>query len=311
MALTRFVKCLGIGANKTYSSVHLANHQHYIPLDPASPTIPVHMPHWMDLLPNYQPIAVGKILPVKNRLNVQYISDVHVDINKLPKIIPYADILAVCGDVGNPKNKNFENFFRDVSEKFETVIFVPGYDDYNCGPLYMETKVNDHKPIILDIVNKFNNVVFLDNSKFSLKNGTIVLGSTLWTHPIVENTDNYNKHINHEITNHIKNHSRDIAWLKNNLKIHNDDDVLVLTHVPPTLKLIKPIHLTKGKFFTNWFFSDLEDIIKSPVVAWLSGHVHNVIEKKINGVVCGVNAYGYPKLYRNESSHIITKIVTV
>ena len=269
--------------------------------------IPVPVPCWIQWLPTVDTRgreAIVDFLLLKSSIDVQYLSDVHIDTNDIPKIIQHSNILALCGDIGNPNHKNFEKFFRSVSEQFETVLFVPGNHDYDCGPLYEEAKVNINKPIMLDIINKFNNVILLDNSKCVLKNGTIVLGSTMWPSPILRHQSDYN---DIKIIVHTKKYLEDIAWIQNNLEYHKKDDVLVLTHVPPTQKLIETKYLSKGIFVTSWFVNHFDHIIGPPVVAWLSGHTHSVIQQKINGVICGVNAHGYS----NKSGYAVTKIVSV
>jgi predicted phosphohydrolase len=274
--------------------------------DPKNSPVPSYVPCWIQRLPTIDIYegAIADSLPLKSSVDVQYLSDVHIDTNDIPKITRCANILALCGDIGNPNHKNFEKFLRGVSEQFETVLFVPGNHDYDCGSLYEEMKVNANKPIMIDIVNKFNNIILLDNSKCVLKNGTIVLGSTMWPSPILRYQSDYN---DTKIIVHTKKYLEDSTWIQNNLKYHENDNVLVLTHVPPTQKLIEPKYLSKGVFVTSWFANNFDHIIGSPVVAWLSGHTHSIIQQKINGVVCGINAYGYS----NKSDHAVTRVVSV
>jgi len=224
---------------------------------------------------------------VRQPVRLQYISDLHVDVNKkIPQIKPVCDHLAICGDIGKPDHPHFSQLINQTSKLFKNVYLVAGNHDYDCGPQFERQKVIYYKPLIKDICKSFTNVHFLDRSIHQLNSDTIVAGTTLWSHPHHQQEDNYMEHIFE--------HTADVEWIKNLIKdTHNNHKIIMLTHFVPTFKLIEEKYQKKGLKSTSWFATDLEDLIKEPIIAWLCGHSHSIIDLKVNNIYCGINAIGY------------------
>jgi len=229
--------------------------------------------------------------------SLQYISDIHVDafgINKIPHVNPKSENLAICGDIGNPKNKNVEMFLNQMSDQFKNVFIVPGNHDYNCSPIYNKKKVNEYKPYLYDVCSKFNNIVLLDNGIYELSDTILLAGTTLWSNPFLTSS-RYN--------NHVDKHLTDIEWLKQIIFRNKNKNIIVLTHYVPTFKLIEQKFHNRN---SDFFATDLEYMIKPPIIGWLCGHTHSSLECYVNGIYCGVNAYGYN--YENTNGIIPTKV---
>ena len=226
------------------------------------------------------------------KIKLQYISDLHVDVNiKVPPINKRGDYLAICGDVGTPRHISFKKFFDEYSKKYDKIFFVAGNHDYDCSPLFNKNKVIENKKIINDIFSNYNNVYFLDNNIHNINDDVIIAGTTLWTHPVT------NKHY----PDHIERHINDVCWLNNVCQNNLNKKIIVLSHYVPTFKLIDKYYMERGIYKTSWFATNLEHMIKPPIVAWLCGHTHSVTEKNINGIYCGVNAVGHnAKFVRNK-----------
>ena len=279
--------------------------------------IPVNLPRkkvYEDILQDIESLLkLPKQLPALNLMpqstRIQYVSDLHVDVNKtIPKIEPVAETLAICGDIGNPTHQNFDSYLRYVSPLFDNIFFVPGNHDYDCGPIYDEDKVDQHSGLLEDICSKYANVVLLNNSTCLLKNNLLLAGCTLWSNVILKPNNTLNPE---KYEKHLKKHLRDVMWINNICRTHYDKKIIMLTHFVPSFKLIEQKYLEKGIHKTSAFASNLDHLINDPVVAWLCGHSHSELHKYINGVYCGINAHGYSLEHTHSKDLTKTMFVEV
>lgn len=237
---------------------------------------------------------------------LQYLSDVHLEIkNKIPKINKVGDYLALLGDIGNPYNKNYKNFISQAADKFEKVFVISGNHEYWNNINMKNTDCQIDK-----VCMNFPNVYFLNNTFFHDKD-FIFFGATLWSE--IKNFQTkkeigdrwkiiYDKEL---ITDHNINsiHFRTRKYIKN---IPDNKKVIILTHHLPSYSMITPQYQgEKYKPVHDRFASDLDDLIKPPMVAWLCGHSHCQYDTYINNVYCGINSVGY------KDNHIPNRVVTL
>ena len=236
------------------------------------------------------------------KLRLQYLSDVHVDtrsVNQLPRIQPISEYLLLAGDIGKPTHPHFKIFFQDLSKQFKKIFYVPGNHDFDCRSLYDQDKVAFYEPLIIDICKQFPNIHYLNRSTYALDSNCLIVGATLWSLPLIPNLE-YSSYAD-KYLDHINKHSQDVMWMEQMLKQYSDKQIIALTHFVPTFQLIEPKYRQKGLESTSWYATNLEHLIQKPVSAWLCGHSHSILQTRINGVYCGINAYGYPN-EANESN---------
>lgn len=254
-------------------------------------------------------------LNTQPKTKFQYISDIHVDSRfcaiTIPNIKKKCETLLIAGDVGNPFHENFYIFMKKMANKFSKVIFVAGNHEYDSGCLFDKYKYDIHKEQLNKIFKQLPNVFFLDNDIHTIDSNIIIAGTTLWSNPMLHNQTN-SKHFNnkHNLTidkyeTHIKKHFECVNFIKQTCKEFNDKQIIMLSHYVPTFKLIENKYLVKGQP-NGWFATDLEHLIKKPIDAWICGHSHSVITKRINKVYCGLNAHGYNK---ENKSNMITNMM--
>lgn len=241
---------------------------------------------------------------IKPKITIQYISDLHVDTQKfIPSLKPLSKYLAICGDLGNPSHAFFNEFLKQQSNKFEKVFFVPGNHDFDLGPMYSKKNVEKYEPIVKNICSSFKNVYYLNKNAHKLDDNTFVAGCTLWSKPILECSTEYNTKVSNYLNNIIE-HNSHVDWITQTIH-HNKNNkmrVLMLTHFVPTFKLIEMKYKVRGIQSTSWFATDLDHLIKNPIVAWICGHTHSVTQCDVNGIPCMVNAYGYPNEKRAQDT---------
>ena len=223
---------------------------------------------------------------------LQYVSDLHVDrfsIGILPKLNIQSNNILICGDLGSPKHQNFSLFCNYLKNEFDKVFFVPGNHEYDTSSCFCPKKVQEYKPYLLEILDKYN-INNLDCRHYNLDKNTIIGGCTLWSNPM------NNMNVSHErFTQHKTLHNLEVNWIKDLIKNNSNKQIIIGTHFCPSPKLIET------KFYKNnqpsdWFHTNLEQIMVKPVIGWFAGHSHSNMKLKINNIVCGINAYHKDKI---------------
>jgi UDP-2,3-diacylglucosamine pyrophosphatase LpxH len=220
---------------------------------------------------------------------LRYVSDIHIDKKNRHTNIDTlkSDKLVVVGDLGNPLHNSFYPYLEKLAKGCDKLYFVPGNHEYDIGPQYNKNQVKLFKPMITQMCKSISNVVLLDNEIVHLDNSTILAGTTLWSNPVL--FDNILPK-NNEYSDHIEEHKRCVEWIKKICIEYKDTQIIMASHFIPTFKLIEPKYMKLGLHRTSWFASNLEDLIRKPIIGWISGHSHSIIECEVNGIKCGINA---------------------
>lgn len=227
--------------------------------------------------------------------SLQYLSDLHIDrfpIGKFFSIKAQSPNILICGDIGNPKHKNYSLFLEYLKYNFDKTYIVPGNHEYNTSSCFSQKQYDIHKPYLDELYYKYG-INRLDCNYYNLSNDTIIAGSTLWSHPDYDNSRRmrYSTYLTH-----INKHKEEKEWIINLINKFNNKKIIMATHFPPTSKLIENKFYDK---YTNqpskWFYTDLDNLIDYPIIAWICGHTHSICEKKINNVICSVNVDINPK----------------
>jgi Icc-related predicted phosphoesterase len=88
----------------------------------------------------------------------------------------------------------------------------------------------------------------------------------------------------------LERHRESVAWLRGELS--NDVPTVVVTHHAPTEVTSDPRF--RSSISNAAYHSRLDELIRSPVLAWIHGHTHHSIREHVNGVPVCVNTFGYP-----------------
>jgi predicted MPP superfamily phosphohydrolase len=146
---------------------------------------------------------------------IQYVSDIHLETycnsgNEIFERIlkPSAPYLALCGDIGYPDSKIYEDFLKYCSDNFEAVFYIAGNhefyndmksinflkikdkmkkdiseDEYNhISRKFPRNSIDDRICKIKEICLQFPNIHFLDRGIYHVPNTkNIIIGCTLWS----------------------------------------------------------------------------------------------------------------------------------
>lgn len=261
------------------------------------------------------------------RLRIQYASDLHLELYDKaafqPMLRPVAPVLALAGDVGRPDKRTYRDFLQYCSRNWRNVFVVAGnhelYNSRHAGSWkHMPTTSVDTAEQRLNscavIAREFPNVHFLNRKRVD-SDGVAFLGCTLWSDLShggdVEAGQMMNDYrliavpgeggvpvpITPELTSAW--HLLDYLWLKHEIAACEEEGrpAVVITHHLPTYDLISP--RWKGNVLNPAFASHSDDLIRSPVRAWIAGHTHSGAHRTWShddgSVTLGaVNPRGYP-----------------
>jgi len=230
----------------------------------------------------------------------QFLSDLHLEdndeyLNPLDFVTPNSEILILAGDIGSLyKKEQLQTFLFEICKLFKLVIYVIGNHEWykmtNYAPLphqVLEQRIKD--------INSLISNLYILNRK-SIKIGNIcIAGATLWSNPM----NNFNSYIVriHKINQekYKELHNKDLNFIINIKKYceSNNLKLLVVTHHPPTLKVINNKKCKKNPniYGTNLEYLFEDDIIK----AWICGHTHKNYNTVINNCKIVSNQKGKDK----------------
>jgi predicted MPP superfamily phosphohydrolase len=247
-------------------------------------------------------------------MKIQYISDIHLELLKdisikdiVDKIIPNANICILGGDIGNPFINHYEEFLKNMNDKFNKIFIIAGNHEYYNNNIE-ETKIR-----IIDICKNYQNISFLDNN-YEDYEGYRWIGTTQWTHinnPEYKINDIYSIK-DFDIEKYNKLHNECKQFLIDSLKECKDNNIktIIITHHLPIYNLTAQ----KYKYmcdYSQWFNADLNDIIKQNnkiISGWFYGHTHESSVQKYYNVNFYCNPIGYNNENINSNYNIICDI---
>lgn len=246
----------------------------------------------------------------------QLISDIHLEFGACKKISKMADYLILAGDIGCPDQKLFKEFLIDTGKLFKKVFYVSGnheyYQNWKKGKNIKIDTIDETNIKIKNIIEECgSNIYFLNNNHHNIDNKLRIVGSTLWTDINLDSssindsfqiysdtkmlvTDDYLRKI----------HAENVKFIKEQISeaVEKNIKLIIVTHHLPSYQLVLDKYKIKYPTYTSHFASNLDYLMDAPIKVWCAGHSHGFNHKKINGVDCYVNAFGYPKEDRNGAN---------
>jgi predicted phosphodiesterase len=249
---------------------------------------------------------------------LQIYSDLHLEF--APYEVPYEAetmerILILAGDICIWRTpKQFEDFFKDVCERFKQVLYVAGNHEY------YDDSIKRAKNHFMVVAGKFDNLHILQNDIFEIDNVKII-GATLWTdfnkgNPLDMHTCKYGM----ADFNCIRTGYGDQPYLRRLKPEDVADDfrlsrkfifdevyqgkqagkkTVVVTHHAPSFQSI-PARF-KGDSLNCAFASNMDDdIFDSGPDLWIHGHIHDRVDYKIGGTRILSNPRGYIQKGKTE-----------
>jgi len=250
-----------------------------------------------------------------SKFKCHLLSDIHLEFpgtfEKLPPIPNDAPYLFLVGDIGYPADEDYQTFLLEQSKRYKGVFVVAGNHEFYTST-YQQAKRDIQK-----ICQK--NLYFMDQTSM-LVDGFRILGTTLWSfvpdiyaNEVARSINDYrhigvendNSNIVHRLTVSETNafHRNELEWLIQEIKKATlaSEPVIILTHHAPTIR--NTIHAKDDSETLNCIsYTDLEYLMKSPIVGWCFGHTHFSSDQIINGVRVISNQLGYLMMNEPETA---------
>jgi predicted phosphodiesterase len=238
-------------------------------------------------------------------MKIQYLSDLHLESCAFTfKKHPEADLVVLGGDIATPR---VVPAFLKLLEALRgtPVIYYPGNHEY-YGTNGVDTTNKELQTLLR---TKFRDVHNLEMMDSYTQDGITFVGGTLWTdfklpfwhageyqsNPGVakmaarKGISDFMQIGGFSPDEAAKRHEATRAKIKE--ACFYSSSVVVCTHFLPSEKSISPEY--KKSVLNPYFASNCEDLMGSPVRAWIHGHTHSTMDYVLNGTHVVANPRGY------------------
>lgn len=218
------------------------------------------------------------------RMKCFVLSDIHLEgyeqypgLNAFLHCDALPDFICLCGDIGDPRQKSYEQFLRECAEYVRIKTFVVlGNHEFHGDT------VENTKSLVEYICRSIGEkIVLLDNSTYDVGKFRFA-GTTLWCNinvnekqTIVSRVKDFSHITDWTVERCISEHSASVSWLREQvLKATNQGKRLViLTHHVPLSCVGNPSHINSP--ITSAYETDLREFIEENNIAyWFYGHNH-------------------------------------
>lgn len=243
-------------------------------------------------------------------MRIQFCSDLHLEMNQrkeFPELLePIAPILALLGDIGDPESELLPTFLDWCCRHWSQVLYVPGNQEFWKVKPGTEKTFQSVFNWFGALEKKYTNFKFCWRQKLYSEDGVILLATPLWSRPSEGILPHEMEHAwvdgdrSFDAETLSKLHESDLRWLEHELKIARHKTVVILSHYAPSLMLVDSRAV--GHPDETLYASDLDTLLRAPIVAWACGHTHSSIQwlkdwEEATGesgqVLITTNPYGY------------------
>jgi predicted phosphohydrolase len=233
-------------------------------------------------------------------MKIQLLSDLHLE--KLEfgiyNIInnENSDVLIIVGDIDDLEDINrYNNFIKQVSKLYKLVFIVKG--NHEC---YNKT-IDETDAIISNVCNQYNNIIYLNKTYYDINENIRIVGCCFWSkildeqkEDIVKNIGNFKNIKSWSVEKNNKIHDEELLFIKEQMECSkiNNKKLIIATHYSPSIN-----HTINPRFIdcpmSSAYYSNLDELLDEPVIAYVYGHTHQSLNKKINNVLLLSNQRGY------------------
>jgi predicted phosphodiesterase len=245
-----------------------------------------------------------KLLRIASDLHLEWVRDLakHQDVLP-PDELDKESILVLAGDIGS--GKPLLAFLNVLVDRFPHVVYIPGNHEYYGSQGYEQW--NEQAEVKY---GNFSNLTFAPGTIEDIEiDGLQIIATTLWTDcgkgdPVTmgavrRGLNDFNGAIpNFSVEKSMELHEVAREGIASSLRRTGTEiKKVVVTHHTPS-HLLSNIRW-KGQLANAGFHSNCEDLMTedwSPQ-AWVFGHTHDQVVRKIGKTLCVNNPKGYPNEY--------------
>lgn len=253
-------------------------------------------------------------------VNLNIVSDLHLDIDGVLPELPGGEVLVIAGDLCEARSLTIHEhltkdelrirtaireFIDNVSNRYEKIFMVMGNHEH------YHNKFNKTWQTLVD--NTPSNFHILDNDCVK-HNGVLFVGATLWTDlnkndPLTQHTvrdfmNDYkcityvqgNEYRKLRPGDTVREHFKSLNYIKGVLDNtrNTDKKVVVITHHAPSSMSIAEQY-RNDQLMNGAYYSDLSDLIldNPQIPLWIHGHTHTAFDYMIGDTRVICNPFGY------------------
>lgn len=229
-----------------------------------------------------------------NRLNIQYISDLHLEGKGRfgswweKVIIPKAPYLVLAGDISPISYPDLSNFYYWCIDNFDKTIHIPGNHEYWGNNTMYETEMN-----MKTLCTEFG-ITFAQKDVIELQpNAPKLACCTLWSE-VPSNSKGGNdwymiKDFSHQLRNRI--YYDHLNFIEHVIDNEGIPPIIVTHHAPLDVGTQRKEHI--GTNSTPFYTNNLDYLIDE-CTAWIFGHTHHVCDiHRDSGTIVTSNPIGH------------------
>lgn len=233
-------------------------------------------------------------------MELDILSDIHADYYD-DKIIDQlfvsskSKILIIAGDVCSLTDSiNYLRVLRTAKQYYKHVLVVPGNHEY------YKTSIEEGNCIFEEYCKKTQCISL--NNKIVNYNNINFLGTTLWSDAKSSSV----RIRDYKLINDFSNRRRNQLYIKskNFIEKYVNKSTVVVTHHLPSKIMVHPRYKHCPYEISSHYYSNLDDLVDKSK-AWICGHSHQKMTRKIKNTWCYLNPLGYPH------ENMINKPVTI
>lgn len=219
-------------------------------------------------------------------MRIQLASDLHLEERPKTTFLELlepgaAPILALLGDVAPLDHPNLVPFLEWCSERWETILWVPGCLELMDGGTEFTAMVAAIDRMH-ELAAPFMNIIVFNKDGMISSDGIYIFGLPFWKFPR-DGTQLWHpqffRWVEAEpspmpLQQQMSFYHSDVEWVKERARAQKEP-VVILSHTGPTPWLQEETFA--GDPDKSMTVPEIEDLLRPPIVAWLCGHCHQSV----------------------------------
>jgi hypothetical protein len=229
-------------------------------------------------------------------MRIQFASDLYLESRSIAfeEILePVAPILLLVGNIASLNSTEILLFFKWASKRWNRIFWLPGALEMDIVWTQKKWQYHEALQAMKTIADTWPNIFVMNREKWISEDGILFLSTPLWKIQYEFNESKRKSSMSSL-------HQQELAWLEKEIR-STDLPTVVCTTYAPTYTLLHPTELQTPQ--TTLYASDLERLIRPPIVAWICGYIHQAVQVlrpwndatgNSGNVLLTTNPLGYP-----------------
>lgn len=205
-------------------------------------------------------------------MRIQFASDLYLESRNQVAyellLEPIAPILLLVGNVASLDSDEILLFFKWASKRWNRIFWLPGSLEMDIVWTQKKWSYGGALHAMETIAGRWPNIFVMNREKWISEDGILFLATPLWRTQYQMNTKTLQSPMSAL-------HDKERDWLERELR-KTDLPTVVCTTYAPTYTLLHANQVQAPQ--TTIYASELERLIRPPVVAWICGTIHQAVQ---------------------------------